>query len=212
MRGLAQAGVIVLSERGRLGPDGEPDGDPVVEVGEFTVAGLDDPLEWQGPRPDDPKRVFSFSERPDGEAEYVRAEQRAIDWFEGLPERPDMVVIHQNGIAQALARHLSEQPSPAPVVILTGHDHEQHLDRYSGGVVAVDAGTVGAGGLLGAGQQYVGMAEVHFRGAPLRLRSVDLISFNPVSGGAEAERAIVADDEACEREAVICHDREAVEE
>ena len=73
--------------------------------------------------------------------------------------------------------------------------------------VAVDAGTVGAGGLLGAGQQYVGLAEVHFRGAPVRLRSVDLISFNPVSGAAEAERAIVTEDASCDRDAVICHYR-----
>lgn len=208
MRGLAEAGVIVLTERGRLGPDGRTDGNPVVEVGGFKIAGLSDPLEWKRARPDDPDRVFSFSERPDGEAEYALAEQRAIDWFEGLPEPPDMVVIHQNGIAQALARHLSGQPDPAPVVVLTGHDHEQHLDRYSGDVVSVDAGTVGAGGLLGAGQEYVGLAEVHFRGPPLRLRSVDLIRFNPVSGGAEAERAIVAEDAACDREAVICHDRD----
>lgn len=59
---------------------------------------------------------------------------------------------------------------------------------------------------MGAGQQYVGLAEVHFRDSPLRLRSVDLISFNPVSGGAEAERAVVAEDAVCDREAVICHD------
>jgi len=208
MRRLAAAGVIVLTERGQLRPDGQPDDDPVVEVGEFKIAGIGDPLEWTRPRPDDPERVFSFSERPDGEKEYALAEQRAIDWFEELPERPDIVVIHQNGIAQALARHLSAQPDPQPVVVLTGHDHEQHLDRYFGDVVAVDAGTVGAGGLLGAGQEYVGLAEVHFRGSPVRLRSVDLISFNPVSGGAEAERTIVAEDAACDRETVICHDHD----
>ena len=63
-----------------------------------------------------------------------------------------------------------------------------------------------AGGLLAAGQEYVGLAEIHFRGEPPILRSVDLIAFNPVSGGAQAERAIVAEDLACEDEAVICHD------
>ena len=171
MRRLAAAGVIVLTERGRLGRDGRPDGDPVVEVAGFRVAGLSHPLEWRRERPDDPDRVFSFSERPNGEHEYEQAEQRAIEWFEQLPERPDLVVIHQNGLAQALARHLSERPSPRPVVILTGHDHEQHVDRYAGGVVAVDGGTVGAGGLLAAGQEYVGLAEVHFRGGPPTLRS-----------------------------------------
>ena len=170
------------------------------------MAGLRDPLEGRGPDPDAPRRIFSFSERPDGEREYAEAEQRAIDWFEGLPDQPDIVVIHQNGLAQALARHLSEKPDAQPVVILTGHDHVQHVDRYDGGVVAVDGGTVGAGGLLAAGQEYVGLAEIHFRGEPPILRSVDLIAFNPVSGGAQAERAIVAEDLACEDEAVICHD------
>jgi len=207
MRRLAAAGVIVLTERGRLESDGRAAGGPIVEVAGFKLAGLSHPLEWTGPRPDDPRRAFSFSERPNGEGEYAQAERRAIDWFERLPEPPDIVVIHQNGIAQALARHLSEKPQPVPVVILTGHDHEQHLDRYAGEVVAVDGGTVGAGGPLAAGQESVGLAEVHFSGSPPRLRSVDLIGFDPVSGSAEAERAIVDADAACDREAVICHDR-----
>ena len=203
----AAAGVVVLTERGRLTPDGLAAGGPIVEVAGFTMAGLSHPLEWTAPRPDHPDRVFSFSERPNGEEEYAQAERRAIDWFEGLGERPDIVVIHQNGIAQALARHLSEKPQPRPVVILTGHDHVQHLDRYAEEVVVVDAGTVGAGGLLGAGQESVGLAEVHFSDSPPQLRSVDLIGFDPVSGSAEAERAIVEADAACDREAVICHDR-----
>jgi predicted phosphodiesterase len=208
MRRLAMAGVVVLTERGRLRPNGVPDGDPVSEVAGFKIAGLSDPLEWRRERPDDPARVFSFSERPDGEREYAEAEDRTIEWFQGLPERPDIAVVHQNGLAQALARHLSEQPDAQPVVILTGHDHRQHVDRYAGGVLVADAGTVGAGGPLAAGQEHVGLAEVHFLGSPRRVRSVDLISFDPLSGAAEAERAIVDEDAACEREAVVCHDLE----
>jgi hypothetical protein len=211
MRRLAARGVIVLTDEGRLEPGGGTDGDPVVEVAGFKFAGMRDPLEWTSPRPDDPERVFSFAERDDGEREFAEAEQRAIDWFERLPERPDIVVIHQNGIAQALARHLSEQASAEPVVIATGHDHEQHLDRYSETVVVVDGGTVGAGGLLAAGQEYVGLAEIHFQGPPTEVRSVDLISFDPFTGSAQAERAIVAEDAACERETVICHDRDEEE-
>jgi len=208
MRRLAAAGVIVLTADGRLDGDGRTDGKPIVDVAGFKVAGMGDPLEWVGARPDDPRRIFSFAERPNGDREYAEAEQRTIDWFERLPEHPDLVVIHQNGLAQALARHVSEQPGAQPIVILTGHDHVQHLDRYRHGVVVVDGGTVGAGGLLAAGQEYVGLAEVHFRGEARRLRSVDLVGFNPLSGGAEAERTIVSDDASCDREAVICHDLE----
>lgn len=206
MRRLAARGVVVLTDEGRLEPGGGTDGDPVVEVAGFKFAGMRDPLEWTGPSPDDPERVFSFAERPDGEREFAEAEQNAIEWFEGLPERPDIVVIHQNGIAQALARHLGAQAGTEPIVIATGHDHQQHLDRYSETVVVVDGGTVGAGGLLAAGQEYVGLAEIHFQEPSTEVRSVDLISFDPFSGSAEAERAVVAEDAACERETVICHD------
>ena len=34
----------------------------------MKVAGVADPLEWQGENPTDPERIFSFSERPDGDA------------------------------------------------------------------------------------------------------------------------------------------------
>lgn len=170
MRRLAAAGVIVLTERGRLGRDGRPNGAPVTEIAGFKIAGMSDPLEWRGARPDDPGRVYSFAERPDGDREYADAEQRVADWFDGLPEWPDIVVIHQNGLAQSLARHVSERPDSRPLVILTGHDHKQHLDLYEGGVVAVDAGTVGAGGLLAAGSEYLGLAEAHFREGPPTLR------------------------------------------
>ncbi len=207
MRRLAAAGVIVLTERGRLDSNGRTDENAVVRVAGFKVAGISDPLEWRE-RPDDPRRIFSFAERRDGEREYAEAEQRVIDWFEGLPEWPDLVVIHQNGLAQALARNLSEQPESEPVVILTGHNHQQHLDRYGHGVVVVNGGTVGAGGLLAAGQEFVGLAEVHFREESKRLRSADLIAFDPLSGSAEAERAIVSEDAACDRETVTCHDLE----
>ena len=207
MRRLAAAGVTVLTERGRLQEDGSVSGGPLVEVAGLSFAGRSDPLAWSGPRPDDPNRVFSFAEREDGEREFAEAERRTIEWFDALPGRPDVVVIHQNGIAQALARHVSEQGDARPIVILTGHDHRQHVDRYADGVVAVDAGTVGAGGLLAAGQEYVGLAQVHFRGTTAALRSVDLIAFNPLTGAAEAERAIVGDDSACEREQFVCHDR-----
>lgn len=206
MRRLAAAGVIVLTAGGRLRPDGGTDGDPVVEVAGFQMAGIEHPLEWTGPRPDVPHRVFSFSERPRGEREYADAERAAVEWFERLPERPDIVVIHQNGIAQALARELAARPGGDPLVILTGHDHQQHLDRYGQNLVVVDAGTVGAGGLLAAGQEFVGLGHIHFRRPGESPRSVDLIGFDPFTGGAEAERVIVADDSACEREAVICHD------
>ena len=109
MQALAKAGATVLTDTGRLLPDGRTDGDKVVEIDGLQVAGYPDPLEWHGPDPDDPTRVFSFSERPNGDAEYAQAEQQIVSWFDHLPRRPDVVMIHQNGLAQFLARTIQSR-------------------------------------------------------------------------------------------------------
>ena len=72
---LASAGETVL------------DGGSASVAGQL-VAGWPDPLEWQGERPDDPERIFSFAEFPDGDAKFESAEQALIAWFEGLSSAP----------------------------------------------------------------------------------------------------------------------------
>jgi predicted phosphodiesterase len=190
MTRLEQAGVTVL------------DGQSVV-VGGRRVAGWPDPLEWQGSRPDDPERIFSFAEMPDGDAEFERAEAELIAWFEDLEQRPDIVMVHQNGLAQGLARHVSEQADQAPLTILTGHDHKQHVDRY-GSVVVVDAGSTGAGGVFGVGTEEFGIANLHLESTGLR--AVDMIQLEPLSGAARAERIVLGAEDACDKDLLICHD------
>ena len=188
---LEAAGVLVL------------DGDAPVRVAGRTVAGYPDPLEWTGPDPDEPDRIFSFSEMPDGEREFEQAEDALIDWYDRLDERPDLVMVHQNGLAQGLARHVAEEGG-GPLTILTGHDHHQHVDRYEGGVVVVDAGSTGAGGIFGIGTQAIGVGNLHFTRDGLR--AIDLTLLEPLSGEARAERIVIAAETACDKDLLICHD------
>jgi hypothetical protein len=151
----------------------------VIEVDGFAVAGYDDPLEGTSAR---------FEARPLelAEAEFAAATQEFVAWFEGLPQRPEVVLVHQHGLAHALLDALAEEER-SPLIILTGHDHEQHLHLGEGGVL-VDGGTVGAGGPFAIGVQTVGFAEVHFSEAGGAL-AVDLIEVEPLSGNARASRS-----------------------
>ena len=211
MRRLAAAGTVVLTDTGRLRADGTTDGKPVQRIGALKVAGKTDPLEYRGPNPDDPNRIFSFSERPNGDAEYAAAQAGVVSWFDGLSEHPDVVVIHTNGLAQHLAQTLDARGDRRPLLILTGHDHKQHVDLYGQGIVVADAGTAGAGGVLGAGKQSIGVATMQFPGGRAPVRAIDLINVNPVSGAAQADRVVPGSAAACDVERVVCHDREPVQ-
>jgi hypothetical protein len=100
-----------------------------------------------------------------------------------------------------MAATLHARGAQQRLLILVGHDHKQWVERH-GDIVIADAGTVGAGGVLGVGSQEVGLGELHF-GADHALRSVDLIKAQPLSGAAQAERVIV-DGQRCDDEAKSC--------
>jgi Icc-related predicted phosphoesterase len=191
MDSLERAGVRVLDGR-------------AADLGGRGVAGWPDPLEWRARDPANPARIFSFGEMSDGDRRFERAQADLIAWFDELPKRPDMVMVHQNGLAQGLARHVSEGSERSePLTILTGHDHEQHVDRY-GDVVVVDAGSTGAGGVFGLGTQAIGMANLHFLDDTLR--AVDMIQIEPVSGEAQAQRIVPFAEEACDEDILVCRD------
>jgi hypothetical protein len=202
MRRLAEVGVTVLTSKGRLLPSGKTDGKPVQKILGLEVAGHEDPLEWRGADPEDPRRVFSVAERPHGDLDFAVAEQRTVDWFESLPQRPDVVLIHQNGLAQYLARTLHEGNYPRPLTILTGHDHKQHVDKY-GPIVVVDGGSVGAGGVFGISKTAVGFAYLNVT-APL-LDSVDIVRAEPFTGAAQADRVVLSGEQACTGQRLTCH-------
>ena len=195
MRGLARRGVTVVTRKGVLRGDGSY-GAPMIDIAGLRVAGFDDPLQWQGDDPDDPRRIFSFSELPDPQQATDVARQDLLRWYDGLPRRPDVVLVHQNGLAQWLAGQLRLRNLDRPLTILTGHDHRQHVTSY-GPITVVDGGTVGASGIYGVGRDSVGLADLHFR-VTHGLEAADVIAVEPVSGAAQAQRVVIDD---C---AVIC--------
>lgn len=202
MRALARAGIIVLTSTGILRPDGGVSDEPVIEVDGMNVAGFSDPLEWRGDDVADPRRVFGFAQMSEGDRAERDARAALVRWFDGLPRRPHIVLVHQNGLAQHLARTLHARGAQPPLVVLTGHDHRQHVDRH-GEIVVVDAGSVGAGGLLGVARERVAVAELHFKAQSASLQAVDLIEVAPLSGAAQAERVIV-DGRRCDDDATEC--------
>jgi predicted phosphodiesterase len=177
MVALARAGAVVLTREGRLGADGSVDGPAVVDVASFAIAGYDDPLEGRTARLEGRQLELT------GE-QFGAAAREFVTWFRSLPRRPDIVLVHQHGLAHALLRRI--EPEEPRVLILTGHDHEQHLERNNAAVL-VDGGTVGAGGPFAIGEQHVGFAELWFsdNGTP---RTLDLIDVEPLSGEAVARR------------------------
>jgi predicted phosphodiesterase len=192
MLAAARAGVVVLTRSGRLQSDGSTDGEPVASVAGLAVAGWDDPAEsasgtFQG-------RLLELKERA------LLDEQRALlDWFDGLPERPDVVLVHRHSLAHALIDRLALDGGD-PVLVLTGHDHRQHVDT-AGPHVLVDGGSVGAGGAFGVGEEPSGFAVVHLDADEVT-RAVDLVEVEPISGAASAERVVIAEPEPVDADAI----------
>jgi predicted phosphodiesterase len=181
MRRLAGEGVTVLTRSGQLLPDGTRDGRPVVEIDGLLVAGYDDPLTGDG---DLGSHLLELRGGP------MREEEQAfVAWFDSLPERPDVVLVHQHALAHALLDSLA--PDDPRVLILTGHDHVQHLDQR-GNHVLVDGGTVGAGGPFAIGQQPAGFAQLDFADNGV-LAAVDLVEIEPLSGAGSAHRVPIAE-------------------
>ena len=204
MRKLASLGATVLTDTGRLAPNGKTDGKQVQDILGMRMAGYPDPLESRKGDPGDPGRIFSFAERPNGDVAYAAAQQRLLDWFDSLPEAPQVLLVHQNGLSQFLARTLQERGYSRKLLILTGHDHRQHIDYY-GNVLVVDAGSVGAGGVFGASKTPVGFANLNLSD-PGPLDSVDLVRVQPFTGSAQADRVVLNVEDPCRPEQpIVCH-------
>ncbi|MCW2959843.1 MAG: metallophosphoesterase [Thermoleophilia bacterium] len=175
MEELAEAGATVL------GADRDDDSDDVTEVDGLAVAAWPDPLERRdGSNGDHKLRVY-------GE-EYDAQVDDFIAWFDELEEWPDLVLVHQHGLAHRLAKRHRESGDPRRLQILTGHDHVPHVDD-DGTTLIIDGGTLGAGGFAAIGEQDASFARIHFRGAAIV--AVDVVSVEPLTGRASAERVRV---------------------
>jgi predicted phosphodiesterase len=181
MRALAGAGAIVLTGEGRLQPDGTTGGEPVVEIAGLAVAGYDDPLE--GSRDTLDGRPLELTDEA-----FEQEAETFVAWFDRLERTPDVVLVHQHGLAHALLDSLPGEEG-RQLLILTGHDHEQHVEQR-GSALLVDGGTVGAGGPFAIGEQPVGFVELRIASTGTRVQALDLIEVEPLSGEATARRVV----------------------
>ncbi|MCW2920175.1 MAG: metallophosphoesterase [Thermoleophilia bacterium] len=151
--------------------------EPTIEVDGLLVAGYPDPLE-RAADSDGEHRLRVYG------AEYDAQRDAFIEWFRALPERPDVVLVHQHGFAHRLLSELEEAGDDQPLIVLTGHDHEPHV-HVEGRHVIIDGGTLGAGGLAAVGEQEASVARIEFADdVPVAVR---LFVVDPVTGRAESE-------------------------
>ncbi len=195
MRTLSRNGVAVLDHD-----------DGVRRIAGLKIAGFEDPLEFVGRSfPSGLRTGLSFGDLPDGHQRYLRAVQERWRWWQELPERPDVLVVHQESIGRALANLIwNQDPEGEPLAILVGHTHVQRLDRY-GPITTVNSGTAGAGGIFGAGSQSVGIALLDFNRQTGDLTATDLVQMNPATTAARAQRVITNTPD-CDDQLVFCHD------
>jgi predicted phosphodiesterase len=181
MQRLAKNGVIVLRNDGEMGRDGRLIPGAVVNVDGMTVAGFSDPLET-------PSATFGLHPLELQGRDFVAAGDRLVAWFDRLRPRPQIVLVHQHGLAHALLTHVAAQTDQRPVVILTGHDHVQHMERL-GSSLLVDGGTLGAGGLFAVGEAPAGFIDLRLD-ATNQPVSADMVQIEPVSGDGAARRVV----------------------
>lgn len=180
---LAKEGVTVLSEKKNKNFK------QTKEINELLIAGYSDPLEYNGTSPGGTDRTVTVDALANPNKTLEDWNTNILEWFNSFKVPPDIVMIHQNGLAQELAKNLIDSGYTNPLTIVTGHDHLQHVDKYNN-IVVVNGGTLGAGGIFGAGKESIGIARMSFNKVNL-LDSVDLIAVEPISGAAKATRIII---------------------
>jgi hypothetical protein len=180
-RSLARQGAIVLTQRGRLLPDGRL-GPVVVTVDGLRMAGYSSPNERRA--------ADGFRDRG---ADVDAADQEAFArWLDTVVDRVDVVLVHEPELAAPALTALRERGLDHPLLVATGHTHRQSAVT-DGPIVEVNGGTLGAGGTgnLGEGDD-VGLAVVTVRRRPFAPLAVDLVQIDPADGSATAQRVRVA--------------------
>ncbi len=179
-RRLAAAGAVVLTERGRLRPDGSH-GAVVTRVAGLRVAGYSDP--------DERRRAENYRNRYADRRDGAQRRRRFADWLQPLVGKVDVVMVHQPALTRAALAELRADPPPTPLVLLTGHTHRPAV-RISDDLVELNGGTIGGGGAgnFDEGQPF-GLAVLTYSTAggftPL---TADTVEIDQRSGAASAER------------------------
>jgi Calcineurin-like phosphoesterase superfamily domain len=179
VRRLAQAGATVLTERGRVRPEGGY-GDVVVPIAGLRVAGYADPFE---------RRRSEDYRGTDPEITPARQE-RFARWLEPLVGRVDVVMVHAPALLEQALEELRDDPPRRSLAFLVGHTHESELAQQEN-VVVLNGGTVGGGGTGNLDEdQPIGVAVLTYRARPrFEPLAADLVEIDPGDGSARAERS-----------------------
>jgi predicted phosphodiesterase len=181
---LARAGAIVLTEKGRLMPDGTY-GPKVVRVGGLRMAGFSDPfLRRAGQDYEDRFKVGLT----------IAAQEEFRRFVASVIDHVDVIVVHEPEIAAGVLSDLRRDPPSHPVMILDGHTHRLFL-QADPNLLEVNGGTIGAGGVSNLTDRAdLSLAVVTYRLKPTPLPlAVDQVSIDPGSGSSTARRIRVDD-------------------
>jgi predicted phosphodiesterase len=176
---LARRGAIVLTDRGRLNPDGTH-GRIIQDVAGLKVAGYSDPFERRSGE--------NFKDR--FQPEPTQTQKDAFtSWVQPLVGKLDVVMVHEPALIESALAVLQDQPPQRPLVFVVGHTHKASLERYPG-VTVVNGGSVGAGGTGNLTETTkMGIARLIFTSEPdFQPLAADLVEIDPGSGSATASR------------------------
>jgi predicted phosphodiesterase len=178
-RDLARRGAVVLTQHGRLNPDGSY-GDEIVDVDGLRVAGFSDPFERRAGE--------NFRDR--FEDVPTPAQQDAFTaWLLPKIGHVDIVMVHEPALIQHALAALRDEPPARPLVFITGHTHAASIERYPG-ITAINGGSVGAGGTGNLTEQTnIGVARFIYTIEPrFQPLAADLVEIDPGTGSATARR------------------------
>jgi predicted phosphodiesterase len=177
---LADDGVIVLTEHGRLLPGGRF-GPMVVRVAGLRVAGYGDPFRR--------RRARGYVQQGTLPTPSVAEQNLFAEWLAKLEDKVDVVMVHEPQLAEKGIEMLRRDPPSHPIVMLVGHTHHAAIEIDSDFTV-LNGGTVGAGGTGNLGDNSkIGVARMTYAGGggffPL---AADLVEIDPGNGSATAKR------------------------
>ena len=177
---LAQRGAIVLTQRGRLNPDGTY-GEQIQEVNGLRIAGFSDPYERRSRE--------GFADRFDNAP--TPAMQNAFTaWLRPLINNVDVVMVHEPALIEPALEELAAGGPPVrPLVFAVGHTHSPSVERLPG-VTVINGGSVGAGGTGNLAEPTnIGIARLIYNSEPaFEPLAADLVEIDPGDGSATARR------------------------
>jgi predicted phosphodiesterase len=179
-RELAGQGAIVLTQDGRMRPDGTRDGQIVHKIAGLRVAGYSDPFERRS--------AEAFKDRYDATPSLAE-QDKFSGWMQKLIGKVDIVMVHEPALIAPALQILRDDPPSRPLVFLVGHTHKAELVKQPG-VTVINSGSIGAGGTGNLAENTnLGIARFVFTLKPsFQPLAADLVSIDPGTGSSSARR------------------------